>query len=97
METVILEKATHPGIFLKQELKARKIKRKHFAEMSHISIVKLSGILTCRYAIHAHLALIFEEVLGIDAEFWMNLQTTYDLDIARVNKEEAISKVKTRL
>ena len=46
-----------------------------------------------RRAITADTALRLSRWLGTDDEFWMNLQTRYDLDIAKDRKGDAIARI----
>jgi HTH-type transcriptional regulator/antitoxin HigA len=75
------------GEILKDELVARGIKQKDFANDIGMSATQLNEILAGKRGISAEMAIILEKALGINASFWNNLQATYDLDIARINIE----------
>jgi antitoxin HigA-1 len=73
----------HPGDVLKKELAARGLKKNFFAEKLGIHASQLSDLLNRKRHVNAALALKLEELLDIDANFWMRVQSEYDLDTAR--------------
>ncbi len=75
------------GEILKDELVARGIKQKDFANDIGMSATQLNEILAGKRGISAEVAIILEKALSINASFWNNLQAEYDLDIARINLE----------
>lgn len=81
-------RATHPGKILGNELKARKIKQKYFAKRIEKAETMLNEIIKGKRPISADTALLLERELGIKAEFWMSMQSNYDLDIARIKARE---------
>lgn len=72
----------HPGEMLKDELSARGIKQKQFAEVIGVSYSLLNEVLNCKRPISADLALAVEAALGIKAYIWVNQQAEYNLQIA---------------
>jgi HTH-type transcriptional regulator/antitoxin HigA len=79
--------ATHPGEVLKDELDARNIKQKEFAAELNIGVTQLNEIINGKRSITPDFALMLESMLGIDAKFWVNMQANYNLDTARLKKE----------
>lgn len=79
----------HPGEIIKEELEARSILKKNFAKQIGIQPTHLSDLLNGKRNVSAKLALILEQQLGIDAEFWLRVQMAYDLAIARKEMEMA--------
>lgn len=73
----------HPGEVLEMELEARGLKKRFFAEQLGISPSQLSELINVKRHISANLALKLEKLLDIDAEFWMRVQASYDIAIAR--------------
>ncbi len=73
----------HPGEVLDMELKARGISKSDFAASIGLKAANLSELLHQRRHVSAGLALKLEAILGIDAEFWMRVQSGYDLEIER--------------
>ncbi len=73
----------HPGEVLDMELNARGISKNEFASQIGLKAANLSELLHQRRHVSAGLALRLEALLGIDAEFWMRVQSGYDLEIER--------------
>ncbi len=65
------------------ELEARQIKKADFAVQLGIKPSQLSELLHKKRHVSAQMALRLEALLGIDAEFWMRVQTAYDIAIER--------------
>lgn len=73
----------HPGEVLAMELEARGIKKADFAAQLGVKPSQLSELLHEKRHVSAQMALRLEALLGLDAEFWMRLQTAYDIAIER--------------
>lgn len=73
----------HPGIVLGDELLARNIQQKGFAELLEMRASHLNELIKGKRNVSALLALKLEQQLGISAGFWMRLQVEYDLKIAK--------------
>lgn len=73
----------HPGEVLAEQIEALEITAAEAARALGIPHSRVSQILHGRRAITADTALRLSRWLGTDDEFWMNLQTRYDLDIAK--------------
>ena len=73
----------HPGEIIKEELEARAILKKDFAKQIGMQPTHFSDLLKGKRHVSAKLAIILEQELGIDAEFWLRVQMAYDLAIAR--------------
>lgn len=85
--------ATHPGEVLKDELEARGIKQKDFANELDIAVTQLNEIIKGKRSITPDFAVLLETLLGIDAKFWVNMQANFNLDQAKI-KESNIEKKK---
>ncbi|MEX0786979.1 MAG: HigA family addiction module antitoxin [Dehalococcoidia bacterium] len=75
--------AIAPGEILAEELEARGMTQRELAEKMGRPAQMLSEIVRGKKAITAETALQLEEALGPSAEFWMGLQTSYELTLAR--------------
>lgn len=71
---------THPGNVLKDELQARGIRQKRFAEIISVSYTMLNEINNCKRPVSTEMALILEAALGINASLWNNMQSRYNLE-----------------
>jgi addiction module HigA family antidote len=77
---------THPGEVIREELSSRGVTQKDFAAQTGLSRSVLSDILNARRSVNIEYALLFEAALGIEAEFWLNMQNRYDMIKAKRNK-----------
>jgi HTH-type transcriptional regulator/antitoxin HigA len=84
--------ATHPGELLKDELDARDIKQRSFASEISMQPTMLNEIIKGKRPITADIAVLIEKVLDIPADYWLNFQTQYELDKARI-KEKNVQKI----
>ena len=75
--------AIHPGEFLSEELEARGITQRELARRLRRPEQVVSEIVNGKKGISAETALGLERVLGASADFWLGLQMTYDLAVAR--------------
>lgn len=76
---------THPGEVLKDEVEARGISQKTFAENVGISYKILNDIFNERRSVSIENAMIFEAALGISAQTLIGLQAEYDMAKAKQN------------
>lgn len=78
---------THPGEMLLEEfLKPLGVTQVAFAKHIGVSFKRVNEIVQGRRAVTPETAWLFSQALGTSAQFWMNLQTTYDLVHRRINK-----------
>lgn len=73
----------HPGEMLKDELQARSISQRKFAELIGVSYSVLNEILNGKRPITTEYALKIEAATGTKAYMWMNMQTAYNMQTAR--------------
>ncbi len=76
----------HPGEMLKDELQARGVSQRKFAELIGMSYTLLNEILNGKRQITTEYALKIEAATGIDARIWIGLQSDYNIEIARKDK-----------
>jgi len=84
--------ATHPGEVIKDELEARGISQREFAENIDMAYSVLNELLNGRRPLSTTSALMFEAALDIPAEPLMELQLKYNMQVARKD-----DKLATRL
>ena len=77
------------GETLADELEARELDQATFAKTLGITRRHLTDLFSGRRPITAEIALKLESELGVEATFWMNLQSAYDLTLARIARAEA--------
>ena len=74
----------HPGeILLEDFLKPMNISRNLVAQSINVPLQRIDEIILGKQSITADTALRLGRFFGIEAQFWLNLQTRYDLEIAR--------------
>ncbi len=82
MET-IKRLPTHPGEVLKEELECRNISQKKFSELLDIPYTMLNEILNAKRPVTSDFALMMEAALGINPELLINMQSRYNMELAR--------------
>jgi len=68
-----------PGEFIKDELEARGWTQDDLAEITGLSSPVISNIINTKRSISPDLASSFAAAFGTTAQFWMNLETSYQL------------------
>jgi len=79
-------KPVHPGRILKRELKSRNISANSLALALRVPSGRISQIINQKRGISAETALRLSRYFGNSAQFWMNLQTQYELSLAEKQK-----------
>jgi antitoxin HigA-1 len=82
--------AIHPGEHLAEELKALDMSSAELARNLEVPTNRVIHILKGRRAITGDTALRLAHYFGTTPEFWLNLQSLYDLRVARQKSEGAI-------
>jgi len=86
-------KPTSPGEMLRKEfLQPFEITPYRLSKELNVPQTRISAILKGERAITPDTALRLSRFFGNSAEFWMNLQTGYDLKLAKLSLEKQISK-----
>ena len=70
--------AMHPGELLRNEIKERGLTQTELSEKLGISQPFLNGLLKEKKKISIELAIKLEEILNIEAEFWVKMQRLFD-------------------
>lgn len=84
--------ATPGGILLREFLAPLGLTQADLARRTGIPPSRITEIVKGRRAITAETALAFGIVFNMEAQFWINLQTTYDLRKIRGEKEAEMRK-----
>lgn len=87
----------HPGEILADELEELGITAKKLAGVLEIPPNRLYQLLAGKRNVTADTALRLGQYFGMSADFWMNLQSTYELDLARQEVGQAIQRIPTRM
>ena len=75
----------HPGRILKREMKVRELSANSFALALRVPSGRITQIINGKRGISAETALRLARYFGNSAQFWMNLQSRYELAIAEQN------------
>jgi len=86
----------HPGEVLADELKEIGISATRLARTLGVPANRISQIIAGKRAISADTALRLARYFGTSPDFWMNLQKTYELDLARHQLGSAIRDIPQR-
>jgi addiction module HigA family antidote len=69
----------HPGEFLKEILEELGITQAGFARTVGLSPMRISHVIKGTRPVTAEMALLFGKAFGQTPQYWINLQTAYDL------------------
>jgi antitoxin HigA-1 len=88
----------HPGeILLEEFLKPMDISQYKLAKELHVSPIRISEIIHGKRSITADTAIRLGRYFRMEANFWMNLQAAYDLEIAMIgSRREIYQKVRPK-
>lgn len=87
--------AIHPGEFLHEILDELGLTQTAFAQALGISPMRVSHLLKGQRPVTAELALRLGRALGQTPQYWINLQTAYDLKVAQVEWKDSLQTVRT--
>lgn len=82
--------AIHPGEHLAEELKELRMSAAELARQLDVPTNRITGILNGQRAITGDTALRLAHFFGTSAEFWLNLQSLYDLRLAQKKAGKSI-------
>lgn len=85
------ETVTHPGFTLSEKLNELGMGSKEFAVRTGKPEKTVSQILSGESSITPEMAVLFEDVLHIPANFWLNRQKQYNEALARQKRKEDLS------
>src|SRR5208337_3037195 len=84
------ELAIHPGEHLAEELKELGMSAAELARNLNVPTNRVTGILNGQRAITGDTALRLAHFFGTSAEFWLNLQSLYELRVAQTKAGKSI-------
>lgn len=87
--------AIHPGDQLAEELKALAISAAELARQLKVPTNRVTGILNGQRAITGDTALRLGHFFGTSPEFWLNLQSLYELRLAEQRAGKTIKALPT--
>lgn len=76
---------THPGEFLREEMEYRGISQMQLAKEIGVNRTLLNELINGKRNFTIEYAMMIEAAMGIDADVWMNLQVSYNKNMAKKN------------
>src|SRR3989304_792391 len=92
IDRVVSDLPIPPGELLAEELEARGMNQKELADRTGRPEQTISEIINGKKSITHDTALELERVLGISADFWVNLEASYQLTKARLRDRSELEK-----
>ncbi|MDE7153008.1 MAG: HigA family addiction module antidote protein [Muribaculaceae bacterium] len=74
---------THPGELIKDELEARHVSQSKLAERIGVSPSLLNEIIKGKRGVNTEMALMIEAAMDIPADLLLNLQSAYNMQMAK--------------
>lgn len=93
--SAVFKRAVHPGEILKDELDTLNLTLTELARQIDVPANRVSQIIAGKRAITGDTALRLGHWFGMDPQFWLNLQTQFDLSVADRQNGEAIRHLPT--
>lgn len=87
----------HPGEFLREILEDLAVSQAEFARAIGVSPMRISHVVQGSRPVSAELALLFGRALGQSPQYWLNLQTTFDLKTAQPALSERLAGIRQLL
>jgi addiction module HigA family antidote len=77
----------HPGEAIEEERIARGVTKTSMAREMGMSVQYVSDLTRCRRGVSVDVALALERIWGVSAEFWMNMQSSWEIGVERALRE----------
>ena len=92
----MFKRSVHPGLVLRDELDALSITPTEFARQIAVPPNRVSQIIAGKRSVTGDTALRFGHWFGMDPQFWLNLQSQFDLVVADREMGNDIRHLPTR-
>ena len=86
--------AIHPGEFLRETLEDMAMTQAAFAEAIGVSPMRVSHLLRGDRPVTAEMALRLGRALRQTPQYWLNLQTAFDLKVAQSELKDSLQAVR---
>jgi addiction module HigA family antidote len=87
--------AIHPGEYLSETLSELNLSQAEFARAIGVSPMRISHIVKGSRPVTAELALLLGRAFDQSPQYWLNLQSTYDLKMAEASLGKVLADVRT--
>ena len=91
----MLKRVVHPGEILRDELAEFGVSPTAFARQIDVPPNRVSQIIAGKRSVTGDTALRFGHWFGVDPQFWLNLQTQFDLAVAQQRAGAAVRELPT--
>ena len=78
--------AIPPGYTIEEQLNENGLTQKEFAKLMELSDNSVNALISGQMLLSIDIATKLEKVLGMPAQFWLNLEAIYRKKIERINK-----------
>jgi addiction module HigA family antidote len=95
-ETLIMRPAIHPGEILAEELEEVSVTPTELARQLRVPANRITQIVQGKRSITGDTALRLGHWFGTSAQFWLNLQSAYDIRMARMTAGATIARLPKR-
>ena len=85
----------HPGGFLRDELETLGLSARKFAEHIHVPHNAVTGIMNGERSISAQMAIRLGRAFGTTPQYWLNLQSIYDLKLAQAEMPAEVLQIES--
>src|SRR3954468_16422771 len=92
-EYIMASRAIHPGAHLAEELDALDMSAAELASRLKVPTNRVTGIINGQRAISGDTALRLAHFFGTSPQFWLNLQSLYDIRLAEEKSGKAIKRL----
>ncbi|MFN8700780.1 MAG: HigA family addiction module antitoxin [Rhodospirillales bacterium] len=92
----MLLRAVHPGEVLKEELEVMGVSPTALARQIAVPANRVSQIIAGKRAVTGDTALRLGHWFGTDPQFWLNLQSAYEISLAVKKAGRAIARLPVR-
>ncbi len=87
--------AIHPGEYLKEILEELGVSQNAFALSIGVSAMRISHVIHGKRPVTAELAVLFGKAFDQSPQYWMNLQTSYDLKVTEKTMARRIKQIRS--
>ncbi len=84
----------HPGEYVREALEDLGMSQAEFARAIGVSPMRISHLVREERPVTAEMALRLGQAFGQSPQYWLNLQTTYDLKIAQAEWKDSLKDVR---
>ena len=83
----------HPGVYLKELLDELGVSQYRLAKDIHVTPMRVSHIVNGKRPVTAEMALRLGRYFGQSPQYWLNLQSRYDVDVAEDKFLKQVARV----